>query len=438
MIWIAAAIILLALSFALGMGVFVYAAYALLAIFFVTRWFAGQWIASVTAKRTCLMQEGSIGDLLAVEVEVKNTGRLPISWMLIEDLVPEDNRSQRARLEIKNSRVQVVKLKAGQTYKFRYQILCKYRGYYQIGPLVAETGDLFGLHRKYRVLGDPIYVQINPETEFIDGYNIQSRRPIGEIIMTHRLFEDPTRISGIREYQAGDPLNRVHWRATARTGKLQCKQYDPSSLAGASLLIDFHRDSFDTAHEPVRSELSVTAAASLANTVFEMGEQIGIVSNGVDAADRIRFEGWRGDARTREEARKSATARKASDRLRPVTVPTRKSPDQIVPIMDALARLELSRALPFPAFVLEVASDLPRDATVIAILSNVNMEAAVALGNLRRQGYAVTAILNCYDREHYARCSAPLMGEGIETRHLRDQLSIASICEKQAALAYGS
>ena len=64
------------------------------------------------------------------------------------------------------------------------------------------------------------------------GYDIASRRPIGEIRIQHRLYEDPTRIAGVRRYEAGDPLNRVHWRATARTGQLHSKVYESSTMAG--------------------------------------------------------------------------------------------------------------------------------------------------------------------------------------------------------------
>ena len=32
-----------------------------------------------------------------------------------------------------------------------YQLECNRRGFYQVGPLVMETGDLFGLHRRLRV-----------------------------------------------------------------------------------------------------------------------------------------------------------------------------------------------------------------------------------------------------------------------------------------------
>ena len=119
------------------------------------------------------------------------------------------------------------------------------RGYYQIGPLVLETGDLFGLHRRYRVATEPHFLLVCPQVLPLAGYDIASRRPIGEVRMTYRLFEDPTRIAGVRGYEPGDPLNRVHWRATARTGMLHSKVYEPSTVAGATLLLDFHTAAHD-------------------------------------------------------------------------------------------------------------------------------------------------------------------------------------------------
>src|SRR5581483_3951428 len=139
------------------------------------------------------------------------------------------------------------------------------RGYYQLGPLVMESGDLFGLHRRYRAAADPHFLLVYPRIVPLEGYDIESRRPIGDVRLVHRLYEDPTRIAGVREYQAGDALNRVHWGATARTGKLHSKVYEPSTLAGATLMLDFHKASYPRRGEPYRSELGVTAAVSLAN-----------------------------------------------------------------------------------------------------------------------------------------------------------------------------
>src|SRR5205823_3339540 len=203
--------------------------------------------------------------------------------------------------------------------------------------LLMESGDLFGLHRRYRADTEPHFLLVYPQVVPLLGYDLASRRPIGDVRIMHRLFEDPTRIGGVRQYEAGDPMNRVHWRATARTGVLHSKVYEPSTLAGATLLLDFHKAGYHRRGEPFRSELAVTAAASLANAVFQMGQQVGLVSNGRDAADRIRLQGWAEDVRTRQAARQQGAMAEQSDRLQPLVVETRRGVHQFQRIREVLA-----------------------------------------------------------------------------------------------------
>ena len=227
----------------------------------------------------------------------------------------------------------------------------------------------------------------------------------------------------------GDPLNRIHWRATARTGELHSKVYEPSSIAGATLLLDCHRTSYSDRSEPYRSELAITAIASLANAVYQMGQQLGFATNARDAADRIREEGVQHDFLTRETAQHDVGMCETSDRLRPITVETRRGADQLVRILESLARVELTDGLSFSQFTTEVASRLPRDATVIAVLPTVSAETAIALGSLRRRGFAVTAVVVMFDDEmDYPECAARLMAEGIEVRRVDNEASLSQLC----------
>ncbi len=312
-----------------------------------------------------------------------------------------------------------------------YQLHFDMRGYYQIGPLVMETGDLFGLHRRYRVAAEPHFILVYPKVVPLVGFDIASRRPIGETRLTHRLYEDPTRIAGVRLYQSGDPLNRIHWRATARTGTLHSKIYEPSCIVGATVVLDFHVRGYLARHEPLRSELAVTAAASLANAVYEMGQQIGLVTNGRDAADRIRTEGWDGDFRTRDIARQAGGMSERSDRLAPLLVPTRRGPEQLRRILETLARVELTDGLTFAELVNEAAPRMPTDATVIAVVADVPLETAFALGNLRRRGHAVSAVLVSFDPDHAADCYGRLLAERIDVRHLRSEDHLPELCQQQ-------
>jgi hypothetical protein len=199
---------------------------------------------------------------------------------------------------------------------------------------------------------------------------------------------------------------------------------------GATVLLDYHLASHEKQHEPYRSELAVTAAASIANAVYEMGQQVGLITNGRDAADRIRVEGWDFDLRSRDAARSAASMVETSERLQPVVVPTRRGADQFLLILEALARVELTDGLTLPQLILETTSRMPRDATVVAILPRVTPEYAIALGNLKRQGFAITAIVNVYDEHDFAVASGPLLAVGISTHHLRDEHAVAEVCRR--------
>jgi uncharacterized protein (DUF58 family) len=266
----------------------------------------------------------------------------------------------------------------------------------------------------------------------LEAFEIASRRPIGDVRMTYRLFEDPTRVAGVRPYEVGDPLNRIHWRATARTGALHSKVHEPSTLTGATILLDFHEAGYPTRGEPIRSELAVTTAVSLANAVYEMGQQIGLVTNGRDAADRLKTEGWELRPKTRQAARESAAMGEQQQRLDPLIVETRRGVEQLQRIRETLARVEMTDGLTFAQLVFEAVSRLPRDATIVAVLPDVTFETAIALGNLRRRGFAVTVVLIFLDDLGLERCYGRLMAEGIrDVRHLPNEAALPALCRHQ-------
>jgi uncharacterized protein (DUF58 family) len=338
------------------------------------------------------------------------------------------------RLKVDGERIKLIRLKAGETKALHYRVTFLMRGYYQLGPLLLETGDVFGLHRRFRVATEPQFVLALPKVLPLQGYNLASRRPIGEIRIAHRLFEDPTRLAGIRPYQRGDPLNRIHWRATARTGSLHSRLYETSRVAGAVFLLDVHRDNYPGAVGAAAMELAVTTVASLANAVFLMGEQIGFASNGRDAADRIRVHGWLAEFTTRRDALQRATETPRSERLRPVIVPTLKGADQLRIILETLARLEPTNGLHFDQMVEEVTSRLRRDATVVPVLRKVTPAIAIALGELVRHGFAVTAIVVLFEEFAAPDWAQPpewaglLLAQGVDFRVVTTEESISELC----------
>lgn len=411
-----------------GASMLVYAAYVLIGIYLLTRTLSRQWADGMVATRKSTAHEVEIGQSVFISFKLENIGRWPIVWMLLEDVLPRGALvGPPPALKIDGTNLRLCSLSVRAPKLHSYKLLALRRGYYQVGPLIAETGDLFGLHRRFKTISKMETLLVLPKIVPLVGYDVASQRPVGEVKVTYRLMEDPTLVSGIRKYQDGDPMRAIHWRATARTGTLQSKQYQPTSVAGVTLILDLHRKSNPDHHEPVRSDLAVTAAASIAHTLMQMQQQFGMISNGRDAADRMAEEQM-GEFESRAAARRQANMRSTSDRLRPVVVPTGRGAEHFIQLHKTLARLERTDGLTLPVLLIETQSRLSRDATVLVIVQEVDEAAALALGLLKRQGFSVAAIVNNYENDAYETAAGRLLAQRIAVYHLLDEQSIAQIC----------
>jgi hypothetical protein len=163
-----------------------------------------------------------------------------------------------------------------------------------------------------------------------------------------------------------------------------------------------------------------------------MGQQLGLVTNARDAADRIRREGWEIDPRTRRAARQAGTMHEHSDRLQPILVETRRGAEHLQRLRETLARVELTDGMPFAGLVVEASGRLPRDATLVALLGDVSVETAAALGTLRRAGFALTVILVVMETHPLEKAHGRLLAEGIgDVRHLAGPEMLPILCQQQ-------
>lgn len=415
----------------LGASMLVYSAYVLFTVFWISRYLARRWTESLTATRNMSANEVVIGTTVGVHIKLENRDRWTIPWVLIDDLLPATALfGPPPALQLDGSNLRMCSVPAKGARLIAYKLKTLRRGYFQIGPAITETGDLLGLHRRFRTLTKPAYLLVLPRLIPLAGYDVASRRPVGEVTIAYRLFEDPTLISGIRQYQNGDPMRSVHWRATARTGQLQSKQYQPTTVAGASIVLDLHVRSNPDHHEPVRSDLAVTAAASICYTLMQMQQQFGIITNGRDAADRLAESAKSQEFSDLNEARKAVAMQSKSDRLRPILLQAARGPEHFVHIHKTLARLERTDGLTLPELLLESQNRMPRDATVIVIVQEVDETAALALGLLRRQGYSVAAIVNNFDNDALTTAVGRLLAQRIAVYHLLDEDSVPGICKE--------
>jgi uncharacterized repeat protein (TIGR01451 family) len=415
--WIAGAAALLVVAYMSRSGFVVYALYAVLLVMLLSRLMTEICLRGLECERAVSRTEMTIGERVDVILTVRNTGIFPIPWVFVEDLIP-------ARMPVTGERVKLLTLMPGQEENMLYQVVLNRRGYHQFGPVLIEAGDLFGFFRRYRTGPAREYITVYPTLEHLMEYDIAAKRPLGAVKVSNRIFEDPTRIIGVREYAPGDPFNRIHWKTTARTGTLHSKVFEPSRVIGATVILDFHRDGYRGLDGRDRGELAVITAASLGNYIASANEQVGLLTNGRDLAEAATWEATPLLGKIRTHVLAQAQKREKSRRLAPQVIPTRKSPEQAYRILRTLARMDYTDGPTLDEILRDSIQHLSRDATMLVITPDVTDDLGVVLSTMKESGFLISLFV-IGDEVGYFEAVAKTAPHLIDTYHIKDIGSIA-------------
>lgn len=161
------------------------------------------------------------------------------------------------------------------------------RGVFEIGPLVVDFGDPFQLARGEIVVGSLQKIVVTPKVAVLPmtGRSIAADEGSARALQRRNIGGDDELMT--REYRYGDPLRRVHWRATAHHGELMVREQEQRSHAQARILLDTRRAAFrdaapPTDHEPESDsfEWAVSFTASLALHLQRMGFTVEVIETG--------------------------------------------------------------------------------------------------------------------------------------------------------------
>lgn len=414
--WFAAALAALGAAFLFRAPYVAYSVYAFLLLVGIAHFSSVLWLSGLDCTRKVNLNTLQQGEEIEVEVTIENKRGWPIPWIFFEDLFPRDFPCQGD-----NRRLAV--LMPGRVVKLFYRLTCPRRGYHRIGPLVMESGDLFGLQRRFRTGVQQDYVSVLPTIAYIETFNIASRRPQGPVKMTNRIYEDPSRIAGVREYMRGDPLNRIHWKATARTGDLFTKTLEATTVTGGTMLLDLHDFSYKPEHKEERIELAITVTASIAYLLQSSGEQVGMLTNGFDAAIVAQYKVQSQQVLSREDLVKSIHGDEINNAIRPLQVPTLKSPMQAQKIAENLARVIPGHGLDIDQLLLAEFRGLPRDASLLPVVPGVSETFALTLAEMKHSGFGVSVfVIN--DRVAYEEAAALLAPHYINVFHITHEADL--------------
>ncbi|WP_053366016.1 DUF58 domain-containing protein [Bacillus sp. FJAT-27245] len=174
-------------------------------------------------------------------------------------------------------------LNKGEAKKFELPFTSKQRGLAKIRKIELKIPNLFGFGKvnlEYR-FPLPKEVIVYPDRlEVVNKMDLVSLKPGGQFT-PFSLYEDMLSPAGTRDYTYSDGFHRIHWKASARVGRLQTKLYDQVSEKGIVICINV-ADGYSI---PVKFEEMLGSAADLAYFAYSRQIPVSLCMNMRNAGD---------------------------------------------------------------------------------------------------------------------------------------------------------
>jgi uncharacterized protein (DUF58 family) len=162
---------------------------------------------------------------------------------------------------------------------WRAKSRCRQRGRFQLGPVIAISGDPFGLFNHRFFLSPAHEVLVLPRVYQIAQLAIFAGGLPGRGRSSQRALQTTTNATTVREYVIGDSLSRIHWRSSARYNKLMVKEFDLDPAIDAWIFLDLHQAVQAGEGEHSTEEYGVTIAATIAQYLLREDLSVGMIVN---------------------------------------------------------------------------------------------------------------------------------------------------------------
>ncbi len=358
--------LLFLVGFGAGLPLVALVGIAVMVIGLGSRWWASRLFDRVTLRRQLAERRVFHSEPVGFTVELENRKLLPLPWFEWRLALGEHIAVTGERLAanaVPGLHYLVRRGAAGwySVQRWQFTLSAARRGYHPVGPASIRSSDLMGAWPSRNEDDDIDHLVVYPRVYRLPELGLPAERPFGDIRGGERIFEDPLRVAGLREYRPGDPLRRIDWKATARSSELRSRVYEPSATRQVYVLLNV--DTLEHAWEGYISdelERLVSVAASVITWAAGARYAVGLLANGA-----------------------------YPDADRPIRLPPSRARDQHARLLEALAVIQPLTLGDLAGAVRRESGRLERGSTIVAVAALVPQPLAEALERLRSEGHRV-------------------------------------------------
>lgn len=265
-----------------------------LVLYFLKMYYEKHWTDGLLVRIIFESTSVNAGEQVVIREEVYNKNRLILPFIHLKyavgsSILFQDTQDQPGSQD-RSYRNDIFSLLFRQKVTRRISAVCSKRGYYAVLCVdVVFTGLFMNdiLNARY---SQNTKLLVYPKLVDVSGLEFVYQQMYGEQAVKRRIYEDVFAFRGIRDYQTGDTLSRINWKATAKAGKLQVNSFEDTRRPGVLLLLDVYMEEQEC--RELLQETAISIAASLAISLTEKEMPTALVSNGRDAVtgENIAFK----------------------------------------------------------------------------------------------------------------------------------------------------
>jgi len=209
------------------------------------------------------------GDEVTATVELLSAASVDRFELLL--LLPPELQAERAP-------AQALHLRAGEERTVELKLHCERWGAFSVGPVLFRARNLLGVRTWEGRAGEAQWLRIYPAEETLHSLvpPLETQVFVGNQVSRAR--GEGIEFADLREWQPGDRVRRVNWRATALRGTLWVNEQYPERNTDVVLFLD----TFAEVRAEGRStnDRAVRAAATLARGYLQRKDRVGLVGFG--------------------------------------------------------------------------------------------------------------------------------------------------------------
>lgn len=323
-------------------------------------------LSKVSIERKFDTLHANFGQTVHLIETISNRKLLPVPWLKVESRIDSGLKfglQEDLNILQDEFHISVFSMLPYTRIIRTHNVQCTRRGFYHLKSAVLTARSITGTVSALKDETTDAKLYVFPRILTLPELNLPSHSWQGDRVVRRWILEDPFIHAGIREYNTSDPMKNINWKATARFGTLQVNKYDPTAQHRLMVLlnVDTKPDQWTVTDEPERVEYGISVAATIVEYAFRNFIETGFGSNGY--LKEMENE--------------------------PVRIEPAGGKNQLVKILECLARLVISRSITFNTYLDRELENNPGNTDYLFITAFVDDEIEERIRRLRAKGNAV-------------------------------------------------